>query len=423
MMRRKATHAALLTLLSSALAAQERTPFPVKIHGFVMGNLAARSSGDRVPGGEGGVFVLGEERLRLDVSGAAKTGRTFFLIKGDVFHDAVINRADGDLREAYVGYHSGPIDVRVGRQILTWGVGDLFFINDVFPKDWESFFSGRPMEYLKRGVDAVRFQYSSEALNVDLVTTPFFRSDALPSPKRFFLYNPFRRPPQQRETKPPAQAENTEVALRLYRRLAGLDVSVYGYRGFWRTPGMRPETTDGALGILRFYPRLVLWGLSAQRNWLEGVLSVEAGRYDSRDDPGGADPAIPNSHWRLLAGYQRQLARELTANFQGYTEIMSRYDAYRQFLPRGTPVQDRVRGVFSVRLTQFWGYQNWKFAVFGAYSPTDEDSFFQPEISHRLSDKVSVGLGANFFGGRRYDSFFGQMRRDDNVYVTARFDF
>jgi hypothetical protein len=44
--------------------------------------------------------------------------------------------------------------------IITWGVGDLLFINDVFPKDWESFFSGRPPEYLKLGVDGALVTYS-----------------------------------------------------------------------------------------------------------------------------------------------------------------------------------------------------------------------------------------------------------------------
>ena len=414
---------ALLALLAWPLAAQEKTWFPVKVHGFLMGNLAVRSSGERPPGGEGGAFVLGEERLRLDVSGASKSGDVFLLFKGEVFHDAVANRAEGDLREGYAGYHRGPIDLRLGRQILTWGAGDLFFINDVFPKDWGSFFSGRPMEYLKQGMDAVRVQYSSEALNVDVVATPFFRPDALPSPQRFFLYSPFPAAVRQVERTPAARAANTEVALRLYRRLAGFDVSLYGYRGFWRTPGMRAGSADDAAPVIRFYPRLAVVGAGAQRNWLQGVLSLEAGRYQSPDDRGGADASIPNSEWRVLAGYQRQLGRELTANFQGYAEVLDHYDAYRKSLPGGSPRRDRVRGVFSLRLTQFLRYQSWKAAVFLACSPTDSDCFTQPEVSHRLSDRLSVALGANIFGGRRETTFFGQMEKDDNVYLSARFDF
>jgi hypothetical protein len=381
--------------------AQEKFPFPIRVHGFLMGNLAVRS----------GAFVLGEERLHLDVSGASRSGAAFLLLKGDVFHDAVEGRAEGDLREAYAGYQRGPIDVRLGRQIVTWGVGDLFFINDVFPKDWESFFSGRPMEYLKRGTDAVRVQYSSGTLNVDLVATPLFRPDALPSPERFFLYNPFPGASGQQEVTPAARAGNSEVALRLFRRAGGFDFSVYGYRGYWRTPGMRADSADGSLRVTRFYPRLAVIGASAQRNWLQGVVSLETGHYHSLDDAGGTDPSIPNSEWRVLAGYQRQLAPELTANVQGYAEILD------------APGRDRVRGVFSLRLTQFLRYQSWRISVFFAHSPTDNDYFTQPEVSHRLTDKLSVTLGSNIFGGRRDNTFFGQMEKNDNVYLNVRFDF
>ncbi len=403
--------------------AQDKKRLPVTIHGFLMGNAAIRTTGERPPMGEGGDFVLGEERLRLDVSGASKSGSGFLQIKGDIFHDAVANRVDGDLREAYAGLHSGPFDLRLGRQIVTWGVGDLFFINDVFPKDWASFFSGRPMEYLKRGVDAVRLQYSSEALNVDVVATPFFTADTLPSPKRFFLYNPFDAVAEQHQRTPPARAGNTETAIRLYRRMAGFDVSLYGYRGFWRTPGANMDLDSGTPRVTRFYPRLVTYGASAQRNLLNGVVSFEGGHYDSLDDRGGAAPGVANSQWRVLAAYQRQLARELTATFQGYAEIMQGYDTYRKFLPAGFRPEDRVRGVFSVRLTQFLRYQNWRLSAFAACSPTDSDCFAQPEVSHRFTDKVSAALGANIFAGRHENTFFGQMVKDNNAYLSFRFDF
>jgi len=413
----------LAALWPGTLEAEQKNRLPVTIHGFLMGNASIRTTGERPPTGEGGAFVLGEESLRLDVSGATRSGSGFLLVKGDVFHDAVANRIDGDVREAYAGFRTGHFDLRLGRQILTWGVGDLFFINDVFPKDWESFFSGRPMEYLKRGLDAVRLQYSSEALNVDVVATPFFTGDALPSPKRFFLYDPFAAVAQQREYTPPARTENTEVGVRLYRRMAGFDVSLYGYRGFWRIPGASLDTYNGAQRITRFYPRLVTWGASAQRNLLNGVMSFETGRYNSLDDRSGAAPGVPNSQWRALAAYQRQLARELTATFQGYAEVMEGYDSYRKSLPAGFRSEDRVRGVFSVRLTQFLRYQNWRLSAFVACSPTDGDCFAQPEVFHRLSDRLSGALGANIFSGKHETTFFGQMAKDDNVYLSLRFDF
>ncbi len=54
------------------------------------------------------------------------------------------NKFDGVVREAYADYSRAWLDLRLGRQIITRGVGDLVFINDVFPKDWSAFFPGGP---------------------------------------------------------------------------------------------------------------------------------------------------------------------------------------------------------------------------------------------------------------------------------------
>ena len=61
-------------------------------------------------------------------------------LKTDVFYDHIDRKADMELREGYADYTSGKWDTRLGRQVITWGLGDLIFINDVFPKDYEAFF-------------------------------------------------------------------------------------------------------------------------------------------------------------------------------------------------------------------------------------------------------------------------------------------
>lgn len=403
--------------------AGKQKKFPVDIHGFLLGDTAIRTAGERPLRGEGGDFVLGEERLRLDISGATGSGKSYFLVKGDIFHDAIAKEFAADLREGYVGYTRGPLDLRLGRQIITWGVGDLFFVNDIFPKDWESFFSGRPMEYLKSGVNAARVRHSGRSLNAEFVAIPFFTPDNLPSARRFFFFDPFAAVPDQQEEKPAARLANAEIALRLYRSLADFDISVYAYRGYWRTPGVRPDDLISPTTATRFYPELSIYGASAQRGVFGGVLSLETGYYDSREDRRGNDPAIPNSQWRLLAGYQRELAQDFTAGVQAYAELMGQYRAYRDSLPAGISRQDRIRGVVSTRLTKLLKYQTWTLSLFAAYSPSDRDYFLQPEVTHKVLDNLSLSSGLNVLGGKSEATFFGQFRRNDNVFFRVRFDF
>ncbi|MCL4500168.1 MAG: hypothetical protein M1335_08045 [Chloroflexi bacterium] len=407
---------------SGSPPAKERK-LPFKVHGFLLGDLSVRTNGERPAQGEGGAFVLGEERLRLDISGANSAGSVFLVTKGDLVHDAVVNSLKLDLREAYGGYTKGPVELRFGRQIVTWGVGDLFFINDVFPKDWNSFFSGRPMEYLKLGVDAVQVRYNSAIANVEFLAIPFYTPDTMPSARRFFFFNPFSGVPNQTEVTPPSRVGNSELALRVYRRAAGFDISGYAYRGYWRSPSMRIDDPVVPTTATRFYPELSVYGASAQRNLAQGVLSLEAGYYDSRQDRRGVDPSVPNSQWRFLAGYQRQPWRDCTIGIQGYSEVITRYGPYQASLQPGGPREDQVRGVLSARLTQLLRYQTWTLSVFAAYSPTDQDYFLQPEAAYKLTDRFSVSAGANLFGGESRTTFFGQFARSNNVFLNLRYDF
>ena len=97
---------------------------------------------------------IGETRLQL---GFEKSWQklTFKLVADFVYdpvldhHSLRLETGGGwlDLRQASVAFSPAKFaDVKIGRQILTWGTGDLIFINDLFPKDWQSFFIGRVME-------------------------------------------------------------------------------------------------------------------------------------------------------------------------------------------------------------------------------------------------------------------------------------
>ena len=418
--------AAILTLsamLLPSLSLGVSDDWGAEVESFLFGTFTVRTNSDEPPGPEGDRFLLAEERLRLDLSAWNDSIGAEARVKFDGIHDEVTDDFDTDLREAYLDYSTSNLDLRFGRQIVTWGVGDLLFINDIFPKDWVSFFSGRPLEYLKLGVDGARVRFTGKVVSAEFMLIPFFTPDTPPTSARFFLYDPLASVTNRIETKPDVTYDNAELALRLYRRVGEFDVSAYLYKGFWRSPGMRPDDLVTPTQLTLFYPELHVYGASAQGNALGGVLSLEAGYYDSREDRDGVDPIIANSQSRLLVGYQRQLKQDLTLGVQYYTEIMMDYDQYTQSLPSGFTARRRYSDTLTLRLEQLLMHQTLRLSLFTFYSPAEDDYLIQPKASYQFSDEFSVTLGANLFGGKKQTTFLGQFDDNDNLYLSARFDF
>src|SRR4030066_711723 len=198
----------------------------ITFHGFVQGNLSARITGEETPdSSEGGDYLSGEQRLRGEITGSAESAA--FTLRADLVHDSVSDEDKIDIREGYIDYRTDNYDLRAGRQIITWGAGDLLFINDTYPKNYSALFSGQPLEYLKVGSDAIKLSIYSDKISADLVVIPFFEPYQLPASKRFFLYSPMTI--TGIET-PREEIENSEIAVRVYRQLGRFDTSIYLYR-------------------------------------------------------------------------------------------------------------------------------------------------------------------------------------------------
>ena len=367
-------------------------------------------------------MTLNEARLQLDSSASWKDLQ--FRAKADFLYDGIEGEPDIDPRE--ISASASPlsaVDLKIGRQILTWGVGDYIFINDLFPKDWNSFLLGRDDEYLKAPSDAVKASFFSDVANLDVVYTPLFDPDRYIDGKRISFFNP--RLDRMAGADDPFPVEkrdrwfaDDEIAGRLSRNIGGYEAALYGYRGFWKSPvGFDPVAGKAT------FPRLGVYGASGRGNVFKGVGSLEAGYYDSRDDRSGDDPYIPNSQARFLAGYEQELVTDFTAGGQYYVEHMLNYTAYRAALPDGMTPADENRHVLTLRLTWLVLHQNLRLSLFTFYSPSDNDAYLRPTASYRIDDHWTASIGANLFMGESERTFFGQFEDASNVYASLRYGF
>ena len=214
-----------------------------------------------------------------------------------------------------------------------------------------------------------------------------------------------------------------EYALRLYRYIGDFDVSAYAYKGFFRSPGMEADNFNSPTTISSFYPGLAVYGFSAERNALGGVVSAEYGYYDSLDNRSGKDPGISNSQSRFLIGYQKAFPEDFTVGVQYYGELMHQYIRYKNNLPPAFSKKDELHQYVTLRLTKLLKYQTLKASLFAFYSPDEKDLLIIPEMSYNFTDSLQTILGANVFGGSNNNSALGQHKKNDNIYVTVRYSF
>lgn len=331
--------------------------------------------------------------------------------KADLVQDVALDETRARVRELYLDYSGPSFTARGGRQIITWGVGDLLFINDTFPKDWNAFFLGQPLHYLKKPSDAIRFDWYPTGASFELIVA-HFEEDKQPDPRRFILP---MAPDFQHLEEPNDGLEDLEVSLKGSTYLQSWELSGYASKTHFRTPGFR--VTEA--GVAGHYPRLNTYGLSVTGPLSSGVVSFEAGYYDSVDDRDGDKPGVANSQTRVLLGYSRQLWDEATVGVQLYSERMHQYESYRANL-QGTNLRDKSREIATIRLTQLMNYQTLTLNLFTFVGLSEQDHYLIPSIRYNATDRLWGEIGMNLFGGDR-DGQFGTFKDNSNLYFTLRY--
>jgi len=378
---------------------------------------------------------LAETRLQLtyDKYTPELISRGRFRFTGDMIYDAMAENHDVDLeegegffdlREFWAAFTPVDfLDVKVGRQILTWGTGNLVFLNDLFPKDYQSFFLGRQLDYLKAPSDAIKFAFYSGNVGLDLVYTPRFDADRFVDGTRLSFFDTasgdLRGEDAPLETEQPdTWFEDHEVALRVHGSLEAYEWGLYGYTGFWKSPaGTDPQTGK------RIFPELSAYGASFRGPVGAGIGNAEFSWYDSREDRDGDDPFVENSQLRFLTGYEQEIAEDLTLGVQYYLEFMLAHHAYEKNLPAGFPAREKARQWLTLDLNQELLAQNQlRLSLFIFYSTATKDAYLRPLAAYDATDRWKVEVGANLFMGDR-DTFFGQFEENSNVYAAARYGF
>ena len=399
-----------------------------EVHGFLETAYGVKVSDDQTKRDD---YNLLEQRLQLKTLHFFEQGYLgdhdgIFNAKADMTVDSYFSgKTAVDLRQLDLAFvPTEMLDVKIGRQVLTWGTGEYLFINDLFPKDYVSFFIGRDDEYLKKPSDALKVSFYPEQVNMDIIMIPLFTPNTLAQGDRLSFFDSFQggiagTASDRQLLEPPRQLSNSEYAFRLYQRLGSQELAVYFFAGYDKSPRAYKDEEARQL----FYPRIDVYGASLRGPFSGGIGNVELGYVFSRDDPQGTDRLVENSFFKAMAGYARDLGGDWNVGFQYLYEQRLEYANYAANLRPQDFIFSEHRHLLTQRLTKLYKNQTVRVSVFNFYSPSDRDGYLRPTLSYDLTDRLKLTVGASIPWGEDDITEFGQMKRNKNVYARLRFSF
>ena len=311
--------------------------------------------------------------------------------------------------------HSGfqNTDIKVGRQVITWGTGDLLFLNDLFSKSWKSFFNGRNDKYLKPAVDAVRISYYGSTFNWELAILPNFEPDQTPDGERYSFFLPGTGVAQPINTVTTEVPSDSEYSGRFFGQSKGVEWAIYFYSGFFKSPSKFENSMT--------YAEMDSVGASVRMPALGGLLSSEFSYYDSKEDPSGRNPLINNSQLRFLIGYENEIATNTTLASQLYLEKTLDYRELfsNTFVDQILPKENRTMLTF--RLTNLALQQRLTNSIMLFYSPSDKDHYLRASAKYKYDDNWTLVFGLNLLEGDTDETFLAQMKDNSNWFTRVEY--
>ena len=147
-------------------------------------------------------------------------------------HRIKTNKSQYDLRELYFAFYPEWGEVKLGKQIHSWGAADAINpTNNLNPYDYYYMF--KVGAGTKVGVFSLSSTYYSDSFQIEIIVNPYFNKNRIPYDEDDFPLAPNSEPAIRYSPN-----EEVEVGLKLQTSLTNSDISLYFFLGNDRSPSL-----------------------------------------------------------------------------------------------------------------------------------------------------------------------------------------
>jgi len=402
-------------------------PANFDLYGYVRTDLFAGPN--PAPGGPRMQAAYGELALKLKVS-PERYGSAYAELRLRQGLEGVDPEQKLDLREAYVDGHFGPVDVRLGKQIIVWGRADAFNpTNNLTAVDLRV---RSPVEDDRRiGSVALRSYLNLTPMRLEYVWVPLYTPVELPSVQipDFIALGP--------TDYPSPELSHGLQAGRLHLLLPSVEASVSYLYGYAPLPGLALD--DFTVGV---DPTVITISRTAYRHHVVGLdfstaigdlVAVRGEAAYRRPERKGARVYVPRRDLQYVLGLDRSFGpvsaiaqyigryvfnfrRERSAEEQLDPSILSSWDPPLPATLEQTVVDAidqelavrnqilfaqtaKVQHALSARLEWLTLRETLSLSALGMLNLTTKEWLVFPKISYQLSDRMSTAIGGEIYQG------------------------
>ena len=367
-------------------------------------------------------FMSSRSRLRAEMK--ANSGNSWLFASLNANHNYLLpSRTFIELREAYFDYTASNWDLRIGRQIIIWGVSDGLRITDLIsPLDLTEFLA-QDYDDIRMPVDAIKWRYMDNVIKLELLYVPIFQTYIIPDDPEnpWAITYPSDGPeiivaPAIRQEK---SLRNSEFGGRLSFYLPGFDLSVSGLRTWNKLPVYERNFSPAhdTLVLVPKHFRYTMIGLDFSRPQGSFVIRGEAAMYNgeplSTDLLNQTNPVMKKTTMNYLVGLDWYPGSNWTLTGQFSQKLILLWEDQLED-PKNTLLA-------TLGITRKLLRSTLSASAFGYFDLSNEGMFARTSLDYSLSDQIHLITGVDIFHGDA--GIFGAYKNNSEFFIKAKYNF